>query len=120
MPPLYSRRKSSSTYLRVSAAPPQMTGNSSFWCCRSCTTYFISSVDFALYRGQHDGSLLAALFLLHLGLEVGHRGLHHTGRVEYRGQLHLARAKQLAHGLHAVEQDVVNDVERRVIDQRLV
>ena len=76
-------------------------------------------VDVALHRGQHDGSLLAAFFLLHLRLEIGDGGLHHAGRIEHRRQLHLARAEQVAHRAHAVEQDVVDQVERRVGDERV-
>ncbi len=76
-------------------------------------------VDVALHRREHDGRLLAALLLLHLRLEIGDRGLHHAGRVEHRRQLHLARAKQVADRPHAVEQDVVDQVERRIVDQRL-
>ena len=76
-------------------------------------------VDVALHRREHDGSLLAALFLLHLRLEIGDGCLHHAGRIEHRRQLHLARAEQIADRPHAVEQDVVDQIERRVIDQRL-
>ena len=47
-------------------------------------------------------------------LEIGHGLLHRLGRLQHEGQLHLAGAEQLAHGLHAVEQDVVDDLERRV------
>ena len=75
-------------------------------------------VDIALDRGQNDGALLRACLLLHLGLEIGDRLLHHPGGVEHRGKLHLARAEQIADGLHAVEQDVVDQVERRILGQR--
>ena len=75
-------------------------------------------VDVALYGGEHDGGFLRAGLLLHLGFEVGDGLLHHAGGIEHRRQLHLARAKQVAHGAHAVEQDVVDQVERRVLGER--
>ena len=76
-------------------------------------------VDVAFHRGQHDGALLRALDPLHQGLEIGHRLLHRLRRLEDEGQLHLA-AEQLAHGLHPVEQQRVDDVERAVPLQRLL
>ena len=60
-----------------------------------------------------------AVLLLHLRLKIGDGGLHHAGRIEHRRQLHLARAEQVADRSHAVEQHVVDQVERRVVDQRL-
>jgi hypothetical protein len=60
----------------------------------------------------------AAFFLLHLRLEIRDRSLHHAGRVEHRRQLHLARAEQVADRPHAVQQDRVDEVKRRVVDQR--
>ena len=53
-------------------------------------------VDVALDRGQHDGALALVVDLLHVRLEVGHRGLHHLGRLQHERQLHLAGAEQLA------------------------
>ena len=64
---------------------------------------------------------VVALDLLHVRLEVGDRRLHGLGRLEHEGQLHLAGAEQLADHLHAGQQDVVDDVERRrAVGQRLV
>src|SRR5262249_51186940 len=77
-------------------------------------------VHIALHRGQDDGSLLGAVLLFHLRFKVGDRLLHDAGRVEHRRQLHFAGAKQVAHGLHAVEQDCIDNVERRVRSQRVV
>ena len=71
-------------------------------------------VHVALHGGEDDRTLLLALDPLHQGLEIGHGLLHRLGRLQHEGQLHLAGAEQLAHGLHAVEQDVVDDRERRV------
>ncbi len=70
-------------------------------------------VHVALDRGEHDRALLLALDPLHHRLEIGHGLLHGLGRLQHEGQLHLAGAEQLAHDLHAVEQDVVDDGERR-------
>ena len=76
-------------------------------------------VDVALDRGEHDRALLLrAGLLLHLRLEIGDGGLHDSGGIEHGRQLHLARAEQVADGLHAVEQDGVDQVERRVLLKR--
>ncbi len=75
-------------------------------------------VHVALDGGENHGSLLRALNLLHLGLQVGDCGLHHRGRVEHRGKLHLAGAKQVADGAHAVQQHVIDQLQRRVTSQR--
>jgi len=40
---------------------------------------------------------------------------HHLGRLEYEGELHFARAEELADGLHAAEEDVVYDGEGLVL-----
>ncbi len=45
---------------------------------------------------------------------MGDRHLHDLGRLQHEGQLHAAAREELADGLHAVEQMVVDDVERRV------
>ena len=70
-------------------------------------------VDVALHRGEHDHALAAGVGLLHERLEVRDRGLHRLGRLQHERQLHLAAAEQLADDLHAVEQHVVHDLERR-------
>ena len=77
-------------------------------------------VHVALHGRQHDGAFLLALDPFHERFQVGDRGLHRLGALQHERQLHLARAEQLAHHLHAVEQDVVDDVERRQCHQRLV
>ena len=71
-------------------------------------------VDVALHRGEDDLALLGPLHLLHELFEVGDRRLHHLGRLQHERQLHLPAAEQVADDLHAVEQDLVDDVERRV------
>jgi hypothetical protein len=70
-------------------------------------------MDVALHRRQYDGALAAVVCLVHVRLEVGHRGLHRLGRLQDERKLHLAGAEEVAHGLHAGEQVVVDDVERR-------
>ena len=68
-------------------------------------------VDVAADGGQHDGALALVVGLLHVRLQVGHRGLHDLGGLQHERQLHLAGAEQLADDLHAVQQGVVDDVE---------
>ncbi len=71
-------------------------------------------VHVALDGGEHDAALAgvdAVGHLLHVGLEVGDRGLHGLGRLEHERELHLAGAEQLAHHLHAAEQVLVDDLE---------
>ena len=74
----------------------------------------------ALHGGEHDDAALLALDALHHRLQIGDRGFHGLGGLQHEGQLHLAGAEQLAHHLHAVQQDVVDDVERLMGFQRLV
>src|SRR5438270_5240723 len=50
--------------------------------------------------------------LLHVLLEVADRGLHHLGALQHERQLHLTGAEQLTDDLHALEQGVVDDLER--------
>ena len=57
-------------------------------------------------------ALAGAFDLLHVRLEVGDRGLHRLGGLEDERQLHLARAEELAHDAHALEQVLVDDRER--------
>ena len=70
-------------------------------------------VDVALHGGEHDGALAALVRLLHVRLEEGDRRLHRLGRLQHEGQLHLARGEELAHHLHALQQDVVDDGRAR-------
>ena len=71
-------------------------------------------MDVAFDGGEDDGAALVAFGLLHFRFEVGDGGLHDRGGVEHGGELHLAGAEELADGLHAVEQDGVDEVERGV------
>jgi hypothetical protein len=66
-------------------------------------------VDVPLDGGQHDGALASLVCLLHVGLEVGHRGLHHLGAGQDEGQLHLPGAEQVPDDLHPGQQVVVDD-----------
>ena len=77
-------------------------------------------VHVALDRGEHDAALAVVVGLLDVRLQVGHRRLHDLGRLEHERQLHLAGAEQLADDLHAVEQDVVDDRQRRPRLQRRI
>ena len=73
-------------------------------------------VHVALDGGQHDAALAAVVVgLLHVRFEVGHRGLHHLGGLQHERQLHLAGAEQLADGLHARQQVLVDDGQRRLL-----
>jgi hypothetical protein len=69
--------------------------------------------------GAVDAPCRRHLDLVH-GLEIRDRGLHRLGRLQHERQLHLAGAEQLADHLHAGEQMDVDDVERRVLLERLV
>ena len=53
-----------------------------------------------------------ALFFFDVGQQVGHGLLHHAGAFHHLGQEHLARAKQVAHHVHAVHQRAFDDVQR--------
>ncbi len=77
-------------------------------------------VHVALHRGEHDGAFLLALDALHERFEIRDRRLHRLGALQHERQLHLAGAEQVADHLHAVEQHVVDDVERGERLQRLV
>ena len=77
-------------------------------------------VHVALHRGEHDRALARGVRRLDVRFEVRDGLLHHLGAREHEGQLHLARAEQLADGLHAGQQVVVDDVERTLGRQRLV
>ena len=78
---------------------------------------FPNVVHIAFHRRQHKSSLLRPSLLFHLGLKVGYRLLHHSGRVQHRRQLHLARPKQVADGAHPVKQDGIDQLQRRVLQQ---
>ena len=56
------------------------------------------------YEGAFAGT---ALHLVHVGFQMGHRGLHHLGGLEHEGQLHRPGAEELPHDLHAPEQVLV-------------
>src|SRR5947209_7564679 len=72
------------------------------------------------YRRQDDNALFLALDPLHERFEIAYRRLHRLGRLQHEWQLHLAGAKQIADRLHAAEQDVVDDVERRITLHRQI
>ena len=51
--------------------------------------------------------------LLHVRLEMRHRGLHHLGALQHLGDDQLVVVEQAADLAHAVHQRAVDDVERR-------
>ncbi len=57
--------------------------------------------------------------LLHLRLKISDRLLHHSGGIEHRRQLHLARAEEFAHRPHSIQQNRVDHLERRIFLQRV-
>ncbi|MQY13282.1 hypothetical protein SRB5_34260 [Streptomyces sp. RB5] len=69
------------------------------------------------HRRQHDGALAGLVGLLHVRLQIGHRVLHHLGRLQHERQLHLPRTEQLTHGLHTVQQRLVDDVQGRTVGE---
>ena len=77
-------------------------------------------VDVSLHRREHDLPLALPLDLLHVRLEVRHRHLHDLRALKHERQLHLAGTEQLADGLHAVQQVVVDDEQRRVLQPRFL
>ena len=77
-------------------------------------------VNIALDRGEHHRALALFVGLLHVGLEVGHCGLHHLGALEDERQLHLAAGEQLTHDFHAFEKRIIDDLESRSGDECLV
>ena len=76
-------------------------------------------VNIALHRREHDRAALMAFGLLHEGLEIGDGSLHRLGRLQHERQLHLTGAEELTDHLHAVEQEGVDDLERRMGFERL-
>ena len=68
---------------------------------------------------EHDRALLGTGLLLHLRLKVSHGLLHHAGGIEHGGQLHLACPEQLTHGAHPVQQDGIDQIQRRVLLQSI-
>ena len=80
----------------------------------------------ALHRGDQKLTLAVALLIalgillfLHVGLKKSNRGFHRFGALQHEGQLHLAGAKQIAHHLHAIEQEGVDDLQRWIASESL-
>src|ERR687884_141089 len=71
-------------------------------------------VYIAAHRGENDYPLLLPLDALHEGFQIAYGRFHRLGRLQHERQLHLAGAEQIADRLHAVEQNVVDDVERLI------
>lgn len=75
-------------------------------------------VHVAAHRGEHDRALRVPFDALHVRLEVAYRRLHRLGGLQHEGKLHLAGAEEVSDRLHAVQKDVVDDVERLVRPHR--
>ena len=75
-------------------------------------------VHVTLDGGQHNDALLGASRFFQLGFQISNRLFHHRSGIEHRRKLHLAGAEELADGFHGVEQDIVDEIERRVFAQR--
>src|SRR5215212_6557828 len=72
-------------------------------------------VNVALDGRKHHRSLGSrAALLLHKRFEEANGSLHSLRRLQHERQLHLAAAEKISDDLHTLEQDVVDDVERRV------
>ena len=74
----------------------------------------------ALHGGDHDLAFAAhigarrfqlTLFFFDVGHQMGHSLLHHAGGFHHLRQEHLARAKQVAHGVHAGHQRAFDHVQ---------
>ena len=69
-------------------------------------------VHVALHSGKYKlalGTAFACLF--HVLLKVSNSGLHCLCTLQNEWQLHTAGAKQFAHFAHAIQQNLVDDVE---------
>ncbi len=75
---------------------------------------FSDVVDVAADGGEQDGAFLAAFDAVHVGFEEGDGGFHGFGGLEDERELHLSGAEEVADGFHAVEEQLVDDVERFV------
>ena len=71
-------------------------------------------VNVALDGREHQNALVRALDLFHKRFEEFHRRLHRLRRLQHERQLHLPAAEQIADRFHSVEQNVVDDLERRI------
>ncbi len=70
-------------------------------------------VHVTLDGGEHDAPAPALIALFHVGLQVGDRRLHRLGALQDEGELHLPGGEEVPDLAHAVEEELVDDVERR-------
>ena len=79
-------------------------------------------VHIAFHRSNQKLPFARALTfdLFHVRLQLGHGRLHGFGTLEHKGQLHLPRAKQIAHHLHPIQQEGVDDVQGCVALKSLI
>ncbi|OKK14717.1 hypothetical protein AMK16_29615, partial [Streptomyces sp. CB00455] len=76
-------------------------------------------VDVPADGRQHDGALAVVVGLLHVRFEERHGRLHDLRRLQHERQLHLPGTEQLTDDLHALQQGVVDDRQRRPRPQGL-
>ena len=82
-------------------------------CANDVDQVLADVVHVALHGGQHEFSFARRTSnFVHVRLEVADSSLHRLGTLQDEGQLHLAGTEQFAHLAHAVEQHVVDDLER--------
>ena len=73
---------------------------------------FTDVVDVAFDGGNNHGAFVAGVVgCLHVVFEVGDGVFHGFGGLEDKGELHLAGAEEFAHGFHAAEEVLVDDVD---------
>ena len=77
-------------------------------------------VHVALDGGQHDPALTTGTGRLHVRFQVRHSGFHDLGRLKHERQLHLSRTEQHTNSFHAGQQCLVDDLQRRHLDHRLI
>ena len=63
-------------------------------------------------RGQHDCALTGLGAFLHVRLQKCNGTFHDLGGLQHERQLHFTLAEPLANHLHALEQVLVDDVQR--------
>ena len=76
-------------------------------------------MNVALDGRDHDATLAVLVARFHVRFEECHGSLHDLGRLQHERQLHLSGAEQLADGLHAREQGLVDDGQWRLDRHRL-
>ena len=63
---------------------------------------------------KHEHAFVRSLDLVHKWFEKLHGRLHRLGGLQHKRQLHLARTEKIADRFHAVKQNIIDDLERRI------